>query len=294
MYFKLSKNCQVLLYSILFIPTGRDWDYDWTLPNVQRDGDIPLGYAAADSYASPRRRKGGEEQSADPGQSRGRHRLRHRIKQRNAGTQHIPEQNGYDSDQSPVRAEEPAQHRVQGHYGYYSPRPVQSETNVPVQQTHLQAGSPQLAQGRRVYGSQPNLAFSGYQPPPPPRSTISGSSRSSARQHSPLRQTLYSYAANGPQRQNVNVRNQRPYANDDIYVNDGQRLFVPQGASEVLSDGGVDPNQAVYTSRCPICGSESYHTHGEYVYPPPEDRPVGYLVPHHGRYKIIFSFLFSW
>ena len=39
-YFKLSKDCQVLLYSILFIQTGREWDYDWTLPNVQRDDDI--------------------------------------------------------------------------------------------------------------------------------------------------------------------------------------------------------------------------------------------------------------
>lgn len=276
-----------VLNACIYSVKGRDWDYDWTLPNVHRDGDIPLGYAAADSYASPRRRQMTEEQSADPSQSRGRHRLRHRIRQRNAGTQHMPEQNGYDSDQSPVRvpAEEPAQQRVQGQFAYYSPRPVQSETNVPAQQA--QAGAPQLPQGRRVYGSQPNLAFSGYQPPPPPpRSLASGSTRSStqpstARQHSPLRQTLYSYAANGPQR--YSAPNQRPYANDDIYVNDGQRMFIPQGASEVMSEGGVDTNRAVYTSRCPICGSETYHTHGEYVYPPPEDRPIGYLVPQHGR-----------
>ena len=222
-----------------------------------------------------------EEQSASPAKSRGRQRLRHKIRQRNAGTQPMPEQNGYDSDQSPTRLvnEEPGQQRVQGHFGYYSPGPVQSESNIPLQQTQAPAAAPQ---GRRVYGSQPNLAYSGYQPPPP-MSTASGSTRSSARlssarQHSPLRQTLYSYAANGPQRQS-----QRPYANDDIYVNDGQRVFVPHGASEVMSEGGVDPHRAVYTTRCPICGSESSHTHGDYVYPPTEDRPIGYLVPKHGR-----------
>ena len=221
-----------------------------------------------------------EEQSADPTKTRGRQRLRHKIRQRNAGTQPTAEQNGYDSDQSPTRAvnEEPAQQRVQGHYGYYSPGPVQSDSNIPMQQTQTSASPPQ---GRRVFGSQPNLAYSGYQPPPP-MSTASGSTRSSrlssTRQHSPLRQTLYSYAASGPQRYS-----QRPYANDDIYVNEGQRVFVPHGASEVMSEGGVDPHRAVYTTRCPICGSESSHTHGDYVYPPTEDRPIGYLVPQHGR-----------
>ena len=87
---------------------------------MNRDADIPLGYAAAESYATPRHKHKhrGDGEKEEP-RARGRNRLRQRIHLRNSGTQHYAGQNGYDSDQSPTRAtqEVPAQH-VQGHYGY--------------------------------------------------------------------------------------------------------------------------------------------------------------------------------
>lgn len=151
--------------------------------------------------------------------------------------------------------------------------------------------------GRRVFGSQPNLAYTGYQPPPPPRSTASGSTKSASQSSSsrPLRQTLYSYAANPTQnRPGYNQTDiqpppyghhrQRQYASDDIRVNDGQTRFIPSSASDIhsaQSEGGI------YTSSCPICGSSSYHSHGDFVYPPEDHRvPLGYIV-HDGRYVFI-------
>lgn len=121
--------------------SGRDWDYDWTLPNVNRDGDIPLGYAAADAYASPRHKPKTEE-PVEESRSRGRNRLRRRIHQRNMGTQHYPEQNGYESDQSPTRAHpeelQSPTSKVQGHYGYYTSR---QNVASPTQQ-NIQVKSP--------------------------------------------------------------------------------------------------------------------------------------------------------
>lgn len=269
---------------------GRDWDYDWTLPNVNRDGDIPLGYAAADAYASPRHKHKTEEPEQES-RTRGRNRLRRRIHQRNTGTQHYSEQNGYESDQSPTRAQvedvQGSPSKVQGHYGYYTSQ--QQNTAAPMQQNNQTPSPGHLQPGRRVFGSQPNLAYTGYQPPPPPRSTASGSTRSVSQTSSsrPLRQTLYSYAANPTQNRAGHSRpefqpptygstQQRHYASDDIHVNDGQTRFIPNGATDahsVQSEGGI------YTSSCPLCGSSSYHTHGDFVYPPADHRvPLGYLV----------------
>lgn len=124
-----------LFILVYFQISGRDWDYDWTLPNVNRDGDIPLGYAAADAYASPRHKHKKEEAQVEESRTRGRNRLRRRIHQRNMGTQHLPDQNGYESDQSPtrVRAEEAqaSPGKVQGHYGYY---PSQQNAGIAGQQ----------------------------------------------------------------------------------------------------------------------------------------------------------------
>lgn len=127
---------------------GRDWGYDWTLPNVNHDGDIPLGYAAADAYATPRHsRKPKQEEVQEESRSRGRNRLRHRIHQRTTGTQHHPEQNGYDSDQSPTRVqreEVKTAPPVQGHYGFYPQHP---NTAQPAQQN----GQPPQSQGMHIF-----------------------------------------------------------------------------------------------------------------------------------------------
>lgn len=117
---------------------GRDWDYDWTLPNVNRDGDIPLGYAAADAYASPRHKHKNEDRRAEETKSRGRNRLRQRIHQRNTGTQHYAEQNGYDSDQSPVRGtQEVPLHSPQGHYGYHPQQQTPQQQSAQTKQTGM-------------------------------------------------------------------------------------------------------------------------------------------------------------
>ncbi|WAR31313.1 AKuncharacterized [Mya arenaria] len=269
---------------------GRDWGYDWTLPNVHRDGDIPLGYAAADAYAPPghqkHRRDDGQQGDQRP---RGRNRLKKRISQRNSGTQHAPDQNGYESDQSPNRAPVESQ-GVRGHYGFYEAAPQQASPMATA--TLTQPGN--LQEGRRVFGSQPNLSYQGYQPPPPARSTASGSSTGQTGSNRPLRQTLYSYAANPTQNRpqqgyqdtdyhshsNKVPYSQRQYASDDIHVNDGQTRFIPNGAREGV---GRQEGGGVYTSVCPMCGSSAYHTHGDYVYPPEDHRqPLGYLV-HDGR-----------
>ena len=76
---------------------------------------------------------------------------------------------------------------------------------------------------------------------------------------------------------------ERPYANDDININEGRTRFIPNGATDVYSDAGVRSDYGVYTDTCPLCGNTSSHTHGEYVYPPQDYRvPVGFLV-HDGR-----------
>lgn len=150
-----------------------------------------------------------------------------------------------------------------------------------------------LQPGRRVFGSQPNLAYTGYQPPPPPRSTASGSTRSTSQTSSsrPLRQTLYSYAANPTQNRAGYSQSefkpppygrsqQRQYASDDIRINDGQTHFIPNGATDVQS---VQSEGGIYTSSCPLCGSTDYHSHGDFVYPPTDHRvPMGYII-HDGR-----------
>ena len=169
-----------------------------------------------------------------------------------------------------------------------------------------------------MFGSQPNLAFSGYQPPPPgagPRSVASGSNSSpltgTGPTSRPLRQSLYSYAANpnqaqargaggfidpsentnpntyGSQRVPFSQRQYGAYANDDINVNDGQTRFVPHRGAR---DGGPSQTSGgVYTSTCPLCGSSTYHSHGDFVYPPEDNRqPLGYLV-NDGRYEILES-----
>ena len=99
-----------------------------------RDGDIPLGYAAAESYATPRTPRRQKEETERGSESQGRRRLRQRIKQRSTGTQHFPDQNGYDSDQSPTRGRadevQPPSARLQGHFGYYSPQTVEMPDTV--------------------------------------------------------------------------------------------------------------------------------------------------------------------
>ncbi|KAL4219291.1 hypothetical protein ACF0H5_021871 [Mactra antiquata] len=273
---------------------GRDWGYDWSLPNVNRDGDIPLGYAAADAYATPRHKSKQDDRPEEESRTRGRNRLRRRINQRNTGTQHYSEQNGYDSDQSPTRVQrddvQTSPNKVQGHYGYCSQQQQPSTSPGPQNTQNQMRSQAPLQPGRRVFGSQPNLAFSGYQPPPPPpHSTASGSTKSSTRASPgtrPLRQTLYSYAANPTQNrsgyhQSPNQGYQhlphRQYASDDINVNDGQTRFLPHGGASdinsVQSEGGV------YTSACPMCGSTGYHSHGDFVFPPEDNSvPLGYIV----------------
>ena len=90
---------------------------------MNRDGDIPLGYAAADAFASPRQRHKHKRDEANQEQqaARGRHRLRRKIGLRNAG---IQPQGEPPVEQYPALGpQEEAPHGaagVQGQYGYYT------------------------------------------------------------------------------------------------------------------------------------------------------------------------------
>ncbi|KAK3589257.1 hypothetical protein CHS0354_008322 [Potamilus streckersoni] len=245
---------------------GRNWDWDWHIPLHPGDGDIPLGYAAADSYAEPCLNSGGKLRS----RPRDRRRIQKNLNMRDVNhpeSEYI-EQNGYLSDQSPTRQHEVEEigngAHVQGHYGLYSP-----QTITTTQQTQSDEQF-YLKRGRRVYGSQPNLTFTGYQPPhapgfqPPQNGAAAGTSSPSEltqpRPQHTLRQTLYSYAASGP-------RNRTASWNSPPAGYPGVQMQQMSGVNlQQQSDGRLDSRYTWYT------------TPQEQVYPD-EDQPIGYVVP---------------
>ncbi|XP_033758585.1 uncharacterized protein LOC117340908 [Pecten maximus] len=139
----------------------RDWDDWWKYPlNNPNDGaEIPLGYAAADSYATPRRQAAAAAAATaaalETGQEvrpRGRHRIRKKYR-KTTSENAAQTQAGYESDQSPTRATASTVTDDQL-YNYYLPR-YQHPTQV--------AATPQQGTQRAArYSSQPNLYYAAY------------------------------------------------------------------------------------------------------------------------------------
>ncbi|XP_052094409.1 uncharacterized protein LOC127730185 isoform X1 [Mytilus californianus] len=244
----------------------RDWD-EWLRYPLQHnaDGDIPLGYAAADSYAQ---RPPPPEVLPEPPRSRQRTRNRRRHRQGGV-TIETQTMNGYDSDQSPTRAT--ASTVTEDHLlEYYVPRYYTTGT----QQTQPRAPNMQR------YSSQPNLAFTTTPPPPPapPMSTHMPTSSYAT----PI-SAGYRTRRQAQQRQVHTSPYQRLYSFDDLDARD-QGQAQPAGYVLVEPQAGQTPRPAppqysVRTETCPMCGGSSYHTHGDYVYEVPVERPpVAYMV----------------
>ncbi|KAL3870445.1 hypothetical protein ACJMK2_038513 [Sinanodonta woodiana] len=242
---------------------GRNWDWDWYIPLNPGDGDMPLGYAAADSYAEPRLNSEGQLRS----RPRDRRRIRKNLNTRdlNHRENEYIEPNGYLSDQSPTRQQETEElgngAHVQGHYGIYSPQTITTTQQTQSDQQYY------LKKGRRVYGSQPNLTFTGYQPPhapgfqPPqtgtPARTASPSDLTQPRPQHTLRQTLYSYAASGPRNRTASW-SPHPPGYPGVQMS-GVNLQQP-------IDLRLDSGYPLYTAP------------QEHVYSD-EDQPIGYVIP---------------
>ncbi|XP_076090830.1 uncharacterized protein LOC143062899 isoform X3 [Mytilus galloprovincialis] len=243
---------------------SRDWD-EWFRYPLQHnaDGDIPLGYAAADSYAQ---RPPPPEVLPEP--PRSRQRTRNRRKHRHGGvTIETQTMNGYDSDQSPTRAT--ASTVTDDHLlEYYVPRYYTTGT----QQTQPRAPNMQR------YSSQPNLAFT-TTPPPPPAPPIST--------HMPTSSYATPISAGyrtRRQAQQVHTSpQQRLYSFDDLDARD-QGQAQPAGYVIVEPQAGqiprpAPPQYSVRTETCPMCGGSSSHTHGDYIYEVPVERPpMAYMV----------------
>ncbi|VDI42188.1 Hypothetical predicted protein [Mytilus galloprovincialis] len=243
---------------------SRDWD-EWFRYPLQHnaDGDIPLGYAAADSYAQ---RPPPPEVLPEP--PRSRQRTRNRRRHRHGGvTIETQTMNGYDSDQSPTRAT--ASTVTDDHLlEYYVPRYYTTGT----QQTQPRAPNMQR------YSSQPNLAFT-TTPPPPPAPPIST--------HMPTSSYATPISAGyrtRRQAQQVHTSpQQRLYSFDDLDARD-QGQAQPAGYVIVEPQAGqiprpAPPQYSVRTETCPMCGGSSSHTHGDYIYEVPVERsPMAYMV----------------
>ncbi|XP_063423913.1 titin homolog isoform X2 [Mytilus trossulus] len=243
---------------------SRDWD-EWFRYPLQHnaDGDIPLGYAAADSYAQ---RPPPPEVLPEP--PRSRQRTRNRRRHRHGGvTIETQTMNGYDSDQSPTRAT--ASTVTDDHLlEYYVPRYYTTGT----QQTQPRAPNMQR------YSSQPNLAFTTTPPPPPapPMST-----------HMPTSSYATPISAGyrtRRQAQQVHTSpQQRLYSFDDLDARD-QGQAQPAGYVIVEPQTGqiprpAPPQYSMRTETCPMCGGSSSHTHGDYIYEVPVERPpMAYMV----------------
>lgn len=246
----------------------REWD-DWLQYPMQQnaDGDIPLGYAAADSYAH---RPPPPEVLPEPPRSRQRNRSRRRH--RHGVTTETQTMNGYDSDQSPTRATASTVTEDQM-FDYYVPR-------------YYSTGTQPRAATMQKYSSQPNLAFTA---PPPPAPPVSNQQVPTNTYSTPI-SAGYRMRRQRQQPQANTSPYQRLYSFDDLDTGEptqvqgqpvGYMLYEPQGGQVPQpAPRPAPPQYSVRTETCPLCGGESYHTHGDYVYEVPVEAPPRAYVMH--------------
>ncbi|XP_069121674.1 microtubule-associated protein futsch-like isoform X2 [Argopecten irradians] len=270
----------------------RDWDDWWKYPlNNPNDGaEIPLGYAAADSYATPRRQAAAAAaataaamETGQEARPRGRHRIRKKYR-KTTSENAAQTQAGYDSDQSPTRATASTVTDDQL-YNYYVPR-YQHPTQM--------AATPQQTPQRAArYSSQPNLYYAAY-PTASTQPQVYAAPPQPAQQYTP-RTANYATpisAGYGPRsRQPSQYRlpsspqQQRTYSYDDIDVQGQGQTYQQAPVAYILTDQVPAASEPVYqtdvdSAVCPLCGGVGYHTHTEQEAPPQGATPtVVYTLP---------------
>ncbi|XP_060064275.1 uncharacterized protein LOC132544669 [Ylistrum balloti] len=270
----------------------RDWDDWWKYPlNNPNDGaEIPLGYAAADSYATPRRQAAAAAAAAtaaalESGQEarpRGRHRIRKKYR-KTTSENAAQTQAGYESDQSPTRATASTVTDDQL-FSYYVPR---------YHQPSQMAATPQQAPQRAArYSSQPNLYYGAYPTANvQPQVYAAVPQQSTPTQQYTPRSANYStpisagYSPRARYRTPSSPQQQRTYSYDDMDVQGQGQTYQPAPVAYILTDQVPGATEPVYETTvdnavCPLCGGEGYHTHTEQEAAPQTARPtVVYTLP---------------
>ncbi|KAJ8321281.1 hypothetical protein KUTeg_001139 [Tegillarca granosa] len=260
----------------------RDYDDWWKYPlQNPHNEDIPLGYAAADSYATPRI-VSTERAQETPSRARRRERLRNRY--RRTAEHEAQTANGYDSDQSPTRLPAATNTMTDEQLmDYYVPRYTttqtqQSNIDQQVPQTHYTSPAPVRLVQR--YSSQPNLSQNTRRPT---AASQPQGAYASTPQYQNIPMTSYQTTSR-PQRRfqrrsiyrTPNSTSQRQYSQDDIDVQSYQPVTYVLADQVPVEGQGHAINGQVYTetSTCPMCGGSGYHTHGDYVHEVPVSGPV--------------------
>ncbi|KAK7496993.1 hypothetical protein BaRGS_00011729 [Batillaria attramentaria] len=233
----------------------RDWDeWYWTLPNDRRndDGDIPLGYAAADAYSSRQRR--------DKTPEAARHRLRRRMERRRHGAETLPKPVDGGDMVNGGEAEAMYDYYLPTRQGVYAQQGFLAQPQAanlnPYRQhtTPLSASQPNLA--GRLAGVQP----SSYQYQQPSTQQASGKQPwyQIRRAQWPAASTQYT-----PTRgYHARTAYQQPATSQSpVYYSSG----YPSSGSATPVQGAV--GQSYRTESCPLCGGTGAHIHEDDVEP---------------------------
>ena len=268
---------------------GRDWDDWWKYPLNAPHDDIPLGYAAADSYNQNRP----VQLHAEVPDLKSRSRRKVRRKYRRNAENEAQTLNDSDSEQaqSRVTASTATDEQL---FSYYVPKyyTARTQTSQPTQAYY--APLPAAPRMQR-YSSQPNLLQN---------STLSTAPTAAPVQTQNVPTNSYATpisAGYNRVRSSLRLPRSRPtthgtYSYDDLDTRDRQPVgYIVTQAPPVPPPTHNPPPPPVYMERsqaCPLCGGAGYHTHGEYVYEaPPEGQPVAYIVQDTPRYVVISIFV---
>ncbi|XP_061164853.1 uncharacterized protein LOC133173820 isoform X2 [Saccostrea echinata] len=258
---------------------ARDWNDWWKYPPNQQQDDIPLGYAAADSFNPNRQVQ--VQVLPEPPRSSEKKRMKRKYRNRATGTEFQEE---YDSDQSPSRVTASTANDEQL-YSYYIPRYQAARTQTHQQPVRIQryASQPNLLQNVS-FQAAPRLQQPPPQhPPPPPPQYPNVPTASYA---API-SAGYTRLRSSPRRRPTQPVYQAPhYSYNDLDMQGQQPIGYLVTSQPPPPQPVAPPVFLEQTSTCPMCGGSGVHSHGEYVYEaPPNDQPVAFVMqtPPRGR-----------
>ncbi|XP_065933670.1 serine/arginine repetitive matrix protein 2 isoform X4 [Magallana gigas] len=256
---------------------ARDWNDWWKYPPNQQQDDIPLGYAAADSF-NPNSRVP-PQVLPEPQRSREKKRIKRKYRNRAAGTE-FPDE--YDSDQSPSRVTATTATDEQL-YSYYVPRYQAARTQTHQQPVRMQrfASQPNLLQNATFQAAPPQPPPQQSVPPPPQYPNVPTTSYAApiSAGYSRLRSSLRNHPTQP-------VYQAPQYSYDDLDTRGQQPIGYLVTTQPPPPPPVAPPVYLEQTAACPMCGGSGVHSHGEFVYEaPPSEQPVTYVIqsPPRGR-----------
>lgn len=249
---------------------ARDWNDWWKYPPNQQQDDIPLGYAAADSF-NPNSRVP-PQVLPEPQRSREKKRIKRKYRNRAAGTE-FPDE--YDSDQSPSRVTATTATDEQL-YSYYVPRYQAARTQTHQQPVRMQrfASQPNLLQNATFQAAPPQPPPQQSVPPPPQYPNVPTTSYAApiSAGYSRLRSSLRNHPTQP-------VYQAPQYSYDDLDTRGQQPIGYLVTTQPPPPPPVAPPVYLEQTAACPMCGGSGVHSHGEFVYEaPPSEQPVTYVI----------------